>query len=138
MQTNNYLNVVGAGSGASAGASSGSSGGGGLGSWSALIEVGINFGVSYLTAKSEGRKNEAFLKKMAELDTAQAEKLKKIISESATENAKTKAIIDFLNEEDIKKLEAERKRKKTFLLIGLGFTVVLLGIVFYKLNKQNG
>jgi hypothetical protein len=138
MQTNNYLNVVGTGSGASAGASSGSSGGGGLGSWSALIEVAINFGVSYLTAKSEGRKNEAFLRKMSELDTAQAEKLKKIISESATENAKTKAIIDFLNQEDIKKLEEERKRKKTFLLIGLGFTVVLLGIVFYKLNKQNG
>lgn len=130
----NYYNVVGKGSGASAG----SSGGGGLGSWGALIEVGISFGVGYLTAKSEGRKNEAFLQKMAELDVAQAEKLKKLISESATETAKTKVIIDFLNQEDIKKLEAERKKKRILPLIGLGVTVVLLGIVFYKLNKQNG
>jgi Tfp pilus assembly protein PilN len=128
----NYLSASGAV------ASSGSSGGGGLGGWDALVKVGIEFGVSYLTAKSEGRKNEAFLKKMSELDVAQAEKIKKLISESATETAKTKVIIDFLNQEDIKKLEAERKKKRILPLIGLGVTVVLLGIVFYKLNKQNG
>jgi hypothetical protein len=75
---------------------------------------------------------------MSELDVAQAEKIKKLISESATETAKTKVIIDFLNQEDIKKLEAERKKKRILPLIGLGVTVVLLGIVFYKLNKQNG
>ena len=138
MQTNNYLNVVGAGSGASTGASSGSSGGGGLASWSALIEVGINFGVSYLTAKSEARKNEALLRKMAELETAQAEKLKKLISQADTENSKTKVIFDFLNQEDIKKLEQQRRRERILPIVGLGLGIVLTAIVFYKLNKQNG
>jgi hypothetical protein len=118
------------------GASAGSSGG--LGGWDALIKVGIGFGVSYLTAKSEGRKNEEFLRKMAELDEQQAVKLKKLISDASTEVAKTKVIIDFLNKEEIKKLEAQRRKERMLPLIGLGVAVILLGIVFYKLKKQNG
>jgi len=104
---------------------------------SALLDVAINFGVSYLTAKSENRKNEQLLKRMAELDDKQAEKLKKLIAESATETAKTKVIFDFLAEEDAKKLEAQRKRERILPIIGLGFGAVLLGLVFYKLHKQN-
>jgi hypothetical protein len=105
--------------------------------WSALIDVAINFGVSYLTAKSENRKNEELLQRMAELDNQQAEKLKKLIAESATELAKTKAIFDFLAEEDAKKLEAQRKRERILPIIGLGFGAILLGLIFYKLHKQN-
>jgi hypothetical protein len=104
---------------------------------SVLLDVAINFGVSYLTAKSENRKNEQLLKRMAELDDKQAEKLKKLIAESATETAKTKVIFDFLAEEDAKKLEAQRKRERILPIIGLGFGAVLLGLVFYKLHKQN-
>jgi hypothetical protein len=136
MQNNNYLNILGSSAGTVA--SKGATASGGLGGWDALVKVAIEFGVSYLTAKSEGKKNEAFLKKMAELDDAQAEKLKKLISEASNETIKTEVIIDFLNQEDIKKLESETKRKRILPLIGLGVTVVLLGIVFYKLNKQNG
>jgi hypothetical protein len=120
-------------SGTSAGASaSGTSAG-----VSALLDVAINFGVSYLTAQGEKRKNEQLLKRMAELDDKQAEKLKKLIAESATETAKTKVIFDFLAEEDAKKLEAQRKRERILPIIGLGFGAVLLGLVFYKLHKQN-
>jgi hypothetical protein len=104
---------------------------------SALLDVAINFGVSYLTAQGEKRKNEQLLKRMAELDDKQAEKLKKLIAESATETAKTKVIFDFLAEEDAKKLEAQRKRERILPIIGLGFGAVLLGLVFYKLHKQN-
>jgi hypothetical protein len=111
-----------------------SAGSAGLG---VLIDVAINFGVSYLTAKGEKRKNEQLLKRMAELDDKQAEKLKKLIAESATEMAKTKVIFDFLAEEDAKKLEAQRKRERILPIIGLGFGVVLLGLIFYKLHKQN-
>jgi hypothetical protein len=102
-----------------------------------LIDVAINFGVSYLTAKSENKKNEELLKRMAELDEQQAEKLKKLIAESATELAKTKVIFDFLAEEDAKKLEVQRKRERILPIIGLGFGVILLGLIFYKLHKQN-
>jgi hypothetical protein len=120
-------------SGTSAGASaSGTSAG-----VSALLDVAINFGVSYLTAQGEKRKNEQLLKRMAELDDKHAEKLKKLIAESATETAKTKVIFDFLAEEDAKKLEAQRKRERILPIIGLGFGAVLLGLVFYKLHKQN-
>lgn len=124
----NYLNID---------AGAGSSGGGGLGNWSALIEVGVNFGVSYLTAKSEGKKNEAFLRKMAELDANQAEKLKKLISQADTQIAKTKVILDFLNQEDIKKLEQQRRRERILPIVGLGLGIVLIAVVFYKLKKQN-
>ena len=104
---------------------------------SALIDVAINFGVSYLTVKGENKKNEQLLIRMAELDDKQAEKLKKLIAESATELAKTKVIFDFLNEEDAKKIETQRKREKILPIIGLGFGVILLGLIFYKLHKQN-
>lgn len=129
MQTNNYLNVT---------SSTTPKSGGGLGGWDTLISTGIEFGVQYMTAQSERKKNEAFLRKMAELDNQQAEKLKKIISEASGEIAKTKAIIDFLNQEEVKKLEAQRKKERMLPLIGLGVGVVLLVIVFYKLKKQNG
>ena len=105
--------------------------------WSALIDVAINFGVGYLTASSEKRKNEKLLQRMAELDEKQAEKLKNLIAESATEIAKTKVIFDFLAEEDVKKLEAQRKRERLLPIIGLGFGVILIGLIFYKLHKQN-
>ena len=114
--------------------SGGSAGSAGLG---VLIDVAINFGVSYLSAKSENRKNEQLLKRMAELDDKQAEKLKKLIQESATELAKTKVIFDFLAEEDAKKLEAQRKKERILPIIGLCFGVILFGLVFYKLHKQN-
>jgi Tfp pilus assembly protein PilN len=110
---------------------------GGSAGLSVLIDVAINFGVSYLSAKSENRKNEQLLKRMAELDDKQAEKLKKLIQESATELAKTKVIFDFLAEEDAKKLEAQRKKERILPIIGLCFGVILFGLVFYKLHKQN-
>jgi hypothetical protein len=103
----------------------------------ALIDVAIQFGVGYLTAQGEKKKNEKLLQRMAELDEKQAEKLKKLINESATQLAKTQVIFDFLAEEDAKKLEIERKRERILPLIGLGFGVILLGLIFYKLNKQN-
>lgn len=130
MQTNNYLNVT--------SSTSAPKSGGGMGGWDALIGVAVDFGVQYFTAKSEGRKNEDFLRKMAELDEQQAVKLKKLISDASTEVAKTKVIIDFLNKEEIKKLEAQRRKERMLPLIGLGVAVILLGIVFYKLKKQNG
>lgn len=129
MQTNNYLNVT---------SSTAPKSGGGLGGWDALINVAVDFGVQYMTAQSEKKKNEEFLRKMAELDNQQAEKLKKLISDASGEIAKTKAIIDFLNQEEVKKLEAQRKKERMLPLIGLGVGVVLLVIVFYKLKKQNG
>lgn len=106
--------------------------------WSALIDVAINFGVSYLTAKGEGRKNERLLQQMAELDAQSAEKLKGLISASVNELAKTQVIIEFLNDENIKKLEAQGKKKRIIGLAVLGFGAVLLGLIFYKLHKQNG
>ena len=106
--------------------------------WSALIDVGINFGVSYLTAKGEGRKNERLLQQMAELDAQSAEKLKGLINASVNELAKTQVIIEFLNAENIKKLEAQGKKKRIIGLAVLGFGAVLLGLIFYKLHKQNG
>ena len=104
---------------------------------SVLIDVAINFGVTYLTAKGEKKKNEELLKRMAELDSKQAERLKKLIAESATEMAKTKVIFDFLDQEDAKKLEVQRKRERILPIIGLGFGIILLGLIFYKLHKQN-
>ena len=130
MQTNNYLNVT--------SSTSAPKSGGGLGGWDTLINVAVDFGVQYMTAQSEKKKNEEFLRKMAELDAQQAEKLKKLISDASTEVAKTKVIIDFLNQEEIKKLEAQRRKERILPLIGLGIGVILLGIVFYKLKKQNG
>ena len=125
-------------SGTSAGASGTSAGVSGTSAGvSALIDVAVNFGVGYLTSKSINRENEKLLKRMAELDKQQEEKLKKLIEESATELAKTKVIYEFLAEEDAKKLEAQRKRERLLPIIGLGFGVILLGLVFYKLHKQN-
>lgn len=136
MDLNNLFGTVGSGlmaQGATSVSSSATKGAG----WSALINVAINFGVSYLTAQGEKRKNEQLLKRMAELDNKQAEKLKKLIAESATEMAKTKVIFDFLAEEDAKKLEAQRKKERILPIIGLGVGVILLGFIFYKLHKQN-
>lgn len=110
----------------------------GLGGYAELIKVGIDFGVQYLTAKSENKKNLELVQRMAELDAQQAEQLKKLLSESLTETAKTQVILEFLNNAKIKELEADTKKKRILPLIGLGFGVFLLGIIFYKLHKQNG
>jgi hypothetical protein len=131
MQTHSrYLNVGGATAGASGGA--GISGG-----VSSLISTAVDFGVQYLYAQKEKKKNEELLQRMAELDAQQAEKLKKMLSDAVTEVAKTAVIIDFLNQEEIKKLEDKSKKDRILPLIGLGFGIILLSLIFYKLNKQS-
>lgn len=141
LQLNDILGTIGSGlmsSGAKSVKGSVGSSSSSTQAWSALIDVAINFGVSYLTAKGEGRKNEKLLRQMAELDAQSAEKLKGLINASVNELAKTQVIIEFLNAENIKKLEAERKKKRIIGLAVLGFGAVLLGLIFYKLHKQNG
>ena len=110
----------------------------GGGDWTQLVGVAVDFGIQYLTAKGENKKNEELLQSIAELDAQEAEKLKNLLNASLTEVAKTQVIIEFLDAEKIKKLEAETKKKRILPLIGLGFGVVLLGLIFYKLHKQNG
>ena len=132
MQTGKFFNV-----GGSTGGTSGGTSGGSMGA-SLLIDVAINFGVGYLTAKDEAKKNEALLKKLAELDNQQAERLKNKLNDVFTEVAKTQVIIEFLEEEKVKELEAETRKKRILPLIGLGFGVILLGLIFYKLSRKNG
>lgn len=138
---NNSLNAVGglsgAGAGASAGASASASSGLSSGA-SQAISVALEFGVAYLYSKQENKKNQELIKRMAELDAKQAEKLKKAISEADSEVAKTKVIIDFLNTEKIKQLEQETKKERILPLVGLGLGIIIIAIIFYKLNKQNG
>ena len=106
--------------------------------WTQLVGVAVDFGIQYITAKGENKKNEELLQRISELDAQEADKLKKLLNDSVTEVAKTQVIIDFLNAKKIKDLEAESKKKRILPLIGLGFGVVLLGLIFYKLHKQNG
>ena len=136
MQTHSrYLNAGGA---TGAGAVKGGAGGAGIsGGVSALITTAVDFGVQYLYAQKENKRNEELLKAMAELDVQQAEKLKKMLKDSATEVAKTAVIIEFLNEANIKKLEDKSKKDRILPLIGLGFGIILLSLIFYKLNKQS-
>ena len=136
MQTRKFFNAGGTATGSGTPTGSGASAGS-VGA-SILIDTAINFGVMYLTAKGEAKKNKELLEKMAELDKAQAEKLKQKLSEVLTEVAKTQVIIEFLNEENIKQLEAETRKKRILPLIGLGFGVLLLGLIFYKLSRKNG
>jgi hypothetical protein len=131
IQMRNYFLNAGGGKVPTAGAS-------GLANYSELISTAIDFGIQYLTAQSENKKNLELVQRISELDSQQAEKLKKLLNEALTETAKTKVILDFLNDVKIKELEADRKKKRILPLIGLGFGVLLLGIIFYKLNKQNG
>ena len=137
MQTHSrYLNVSGA-TGATA-VKGGAKGGAGIsGGVSSLISTAIDFGVQYLYAQKEKEKNEELLQRMAELDAQQAEKLKKMLSDANTEVAKTAVIIEFLNNEKIKKLEDKTKKDRILPLIGLGFGIILLSLIFYKLNKQS-
>lgn len=109
-----------------------------VGDWTELVSVAVDFGVQYITAQGENDKNKELLQQLAELDAQSAEKLKKLLSESINEKAKTQVMFDFLNAEKIKKLEAERKKKLILPYIGLGVGVILLGLIFYKLHKQNG
>lgn len=133
MQTHNtYFNVGGA-----TGAGAVKGGAGISGGASALISTAIDFGVQYLYAQKEKKKNEELLQSMAQLDAQQAEKLKKMLSDAVTEVAKTAVIIDFLNQEEIKKLEDKSKKDRILPLIGLGFGIILLSLIFYKLNKQS-
>jgi hypothetical protein len=118
MRNNNYFNA--------------------LGDYSSLISTAVDFGIQYMTAKGESKKNEELLQQLSQLDKQQADKLKKILTEVATEDAKTKAVIDFLNEQKIKRLEDETKKKRILPLVGLGFMVVLLGIIFLTHKKENG
>lgn len=114
------------------------SGGSKLGGWTELIGVAVDFGISYLTSKEEGRKNEELLQRIAELDSQSAEKLKKAINATITNSAKTQVILEFINAKKIKELEAETKKKRILPLIGLGVGVVVLALILYKLHKQNG
>jgi phage tail tape-measure protein len=136
----NYLNIsgVGAGAGASAGASAGAKAGSSLSVYGALIEVGVGLVVGKATKKSIEKKNAEFVEKLQKLNDEQKERLDKVLLENSTEMAKAKALIDFLNNEEISGLSSQTKKDRILPLIGLGVAVVLLGIVFYKLNKQNG
>jgi hypothetical protein len=111
---------------------------GGLGDYSALISVAVDFGVQYLYAKKENKRNQELLQRLSELNEQEAEKLKKLLETSLGEVAKTQVILEFLNEGKIKDLKDERTKNRTIAFIVLGVAVVVLGLIFYKLNKQNG
>jgi hypothetical protein len=134
MQTHNkYLNTTG-----TPAVKGGAKGGAGISDGiSSLITTAVDFGVQYLYAQKENKRNEELLQAMAELDAQQAERLKKMLKDSVTEVAKTAVIIEFLNEENIKKLEDKSKKDRILPLIGLGFGIILLSLIFYKLNKQS-
>ena len=106
--------------------------------WTELASTAIVFGVSYLYADQNNKENKALLERMAQLDAQQEEKLKKELDKSLTDIAKTQVIIQFLNNENIKQIKDDTKQKRIIPLVGLGLGVVLLGLIFYKLNKQNG
>jgi hypothetical protein len=127
MLTDNiYLNGTG-GVKAEAGISSGVA---------SLISTALDFGVQYLTSQSENKKNLELVQRMAELDNKQAENLKNLLKESASETAKTLVIIDFLNKSEIKKIQDKSKKDRLLPLIGLGVGIILLSLIFYKLNKN--
>lgn len=138
----NYLNVASAGTGASAGATAGKTASAvsnpNLDIYSALISIGVGVFVGKATTKSIEKKNAEFVEKVQKLNAEQEERLQKVLLENSTQMAKAKALIDFLNNEEIAGLSSKTKKDRILPLIGLGVAVVLLGIVFYKLNKQNG
>jgi phage I-like protein len=109
-----------------------------IGDFTELASVAIDFGIQSIVAQGENEKMTELLQQLAELDAQSADKLKKLLSESITDKAKTQVMFDFLNADKIKKLETERKKKLIIPYIGLGVGVVLLGLIFYKLHKQNG
>lgn len=111
---------------------------GGIGGYSEIIKVAVDLGVQYLYAKKENKRNQELLQRLSELNVQEAEKLKKLLEASYDEVAKTQVIIEFLNEKKIQDLEEETKKKRTISLIILGVGVVVLGLIFYKLNRQNG
>jgi hypothetical protein len=134
LNYNNYLGVVGADAGAAS-----SSGGLSTGTQvaGALIDIAAQFGIGFLTSKSIKKKEEELLKEIAKLNAKQAEELKAKILSATTENAKIEVIIAFLNEQKIKKLQEETRRKRLLPLIGLGFGLLLLTVlvVGYKIKK---
>ena len=136
----NYLNVsgIGAGAGASAGASAGAKAGSSVDIYGALIEVGVGYFVGKGTQKSIEKKNAEFVEKLQKLNDEQKERLDKVLLEKSTEMAKAKALIDFLNKEEIEGLSSQTKKNRILPLIGLGVGVFLLVLVLYKLKKQNG
>lgn len=107
--------------------------------WGSLVGTAVEFGVGYMFAQDEKKKNKELLKKIEELDNSQKEKLKQKLSDVLIESAKTEVIIDFLNEQEIKKLSSETKTKRIIPLMVLGFSALILGILFFKLSrKKNG
>jgi len=128
----NFLNVGGVASAVT------KTGSGGLGNYSALIGVAVDFGVQYLYAKKENKRNQELLQRLSELNEQEAEKLKKLLETSFGEVAKTQVILEFLNEGKIKDLKDETTKNRTIAFIVLGVGVVVLGLIFYKLNRQNG
>jgi hypothetical protein len=126
----NYLNINGAGVGAGASPD--------LSVYGALIEVGVGLVVGGATKKSIEKKNAEFIEKIKRLNAEQEQRLQKLLLENSTQMSKARALIDFLNKEEIAELGTQTKKDRILPLIGLGVAVVLLAIVFYKLKKQNG
>jgi hypothetical protein len=110
----------------------------GIAGYSDVIKIVADLGIQYLYAKKEKKKYEELIQRISELNTQEKEKLKKLLEKSLNEVAKTQVIIEFLNEKKINDLEAETKKKRIVSLIALGIGVIIMGLMFYKLNKQNG
>jgi hypothetical protein len=127
-----FLNVAG-GAGATTGASSG-----GIGGYGAIISLVADLGIQYLYAKKDNKRNQELLQRLSELNEQEAEKLKKLLETSLGEVAKTQVILEFLNEKKIQDLQDETKKKRTISYIVFGVGVVVLGLIFFKLNRQNG
>lgn len=105
---------------------------------SILLDTAISFGVGYLYAKKEKGENNKLLERLSKLDKELSEKLKLKIEEAVNESAKTAVIIEFFNEEKIKELEKETETKRILPIIGLVFITLVLGLIFYKVNRKNG
>jgi hypothetical protein len=104
--------------------------------WTSLVGVAVEFGVGYLFAQGEKGKNKELLEKIDKLDKAQQEKLKQKLSDVLTESAKTEVIINFLNEQEIKKLSDDTKRKRIVPFMVLGFSVLIFSVLFLKLSRK--
>jgi hypothetical protein len=109
-----------------------------LGDYSGAITAVVDLGLGYLTKNKIDKMSQDLVQQVSELNAQSQERLKKQLETALDDVAKTQVVIEFLEAEKEKKLVADTKKKRILPLIGLGFGVVLLGLVFYKLNKRNG
>jgi hypothetical protein len=101
----------------------------------AVLQIGIEYGIGAIFGNQEKKANEALVRRIQALEKSQQEELKNKLSNVTTELEKTKILYEYLGQQESQKRLADINKKRIIPIIAVSIGALALVFIFIKLKK---